>query len=152
LEEVEKGVLFDSWLHTVRAQERDGGVDYRNLACYPDKLTDYIQDHMSTALQGLEELYAELPSKVAKDDEQREAWITQRESFIIRTRAALDHLAAALSAVGCTDEELSGSTKGREESDGAPRTGTPSWVRVDIEGASLSPSDVTCVSGDVIEK
>jgi hypothetical protein len=127
-------------------------VDYRVLACHPNKLTPYVQDHMSSALQALEELYIKMPPVIASDDDQRELWIELRDTFVSDMRGALDHLAAALNAIGCTGEELGGELEVWEGSNGAPVTRSPSWVTVTVKGGSLSPSDVVCVSGDVTKK
>lgn len=102
----ERSVQLGTWLRVARAQERDSGVDFRELACYASKLTPHIQDHLAPALQDLELLYAELPPTVSAEEEQREFWESYRSEYIRRIRGALDHIGAALVAVGCTDEEL----------------------------------------------
>lgn len=76
------------------------------MACYASKLTPYVQDHMARALQNMEELYAQLPSVALSEEDQREHWENGRGAYITRMRESLDHIGAALSAVGCTDKEL----------------------------------------------
>lgn len=95
-----------AWLRATRTQEKDSGVDHKELACYAGRLTPYVQDHLSHALKGLEELYMLLPSTVLEESEQREEWEELRDEFIERTRKALDHIGATLCSVGCTDEQL----------------------------------------------
>lgn len=97
---------FGTWLRDARAQEKDRGISHRDLACDARKLTPYVQDRMARALQGLEELYAQLPSVAAPEEAQRAQWEEGRRAFIVRTREALDLLGATLTAVGCTEEEL----------------------------------------------
>lgn len=109
---------FGTWLRDARAQEKDRGVDHRELACYASKLTPYVQDRMARALQGLEELYAQLPSVAAPEEKQREAWEGGREAFVVRTREALDLLGAVLTSIGCTEKELASVTD--EEPDPEP--------------------------------
>jgi hypothetical protein len=102
----ERSVQLGTWLQVARAQERDRGVDFRELACYASKLTPHIQDHLAPALQDLELLYAELPAAVSAEEDQREFWESYRTEYIRRIRGALEHISSALVAVGCTDEEL----------------------------------------------
>lgn len=100
-------VLFGTWLASIRARERDSGVNHRDLACNPSKLTPYVQGQLGTALHELEKLYATLPPVVTEEDEQREAWEELRDGYILTVREALDRIGATLTAVGCTDRELS---------------------------------------------
>jgi hypothetical protein len=158
LEETEKRVLFGTWLASIRASERDSGVDHRELACYASKLTPYVQGHMSEALHDLEKLYTQLPPTVAEESDQREAWEGLREEYVRTLRQALDHLAATLTAVGCTDAELGG-VLGTPEGEDPPGAGdetaevpVPSWVAVNLTKASISPSDVAVVSGNGTKK
>ena len=165
-EETEIRVLFGTWLATVRASERDSGVNHRELACYPSKLTPYVQGHMSEALHSMEKLYAQLPPVLLDEDEQREAWEGRREEFIRAMREALDHIAATLSAVGCTDSLLStvldppaeddavseGEADVSTTEDETTEVPIPTWVTVKVGAASLSPSDVACVSGEGSKK
>lgn len=97
---------FGTWLRDARAREKDKGVDHRELACYANKLTPYVQDCMARALQGMEELYAQLPPAVAPEEKQRKQWEDGRTAFVARMRESLDLIGAALTAVGCTEEEL----------------------------------------------
>lgn len=78
------------------------------MACYGHKLTPYVRHQLASALQDVEELYSELPSTLLPEAGQREFWENIRPEYVQRLRKALDHFAAALVAVGCTDSELSG--------------------------------------------
>jgi hypothetical protein len=160
LEETEIRVLFGTWLANARTSERDSGVNHRELASYASRLTPYIQGHMSEALHSLEKLYAQLPPTVMEEGEQREAWEGLREEYIRTTRVALDHIAATLASVGCTDAELSAVLDPEVEAE-APSTDDddetteiplPRWVTVKVDGVSLSPSDVACVTGTGTKK
>lgn len=95
-----------TWLRAVRAEERDKGVDFRALACHASELTPYVRDQLSRAAQGIEELYASLPSPLTPDTQQREFWESGREEYVARVCEAVQRLGAALAAVGCTDNEL----------------------------------------------
>lgn len=106
---------YGTWIHDVRAQEKDKGVDFYKLACYASKLTPYIKDRLSYALRDLEQLYLALPADIDGDAEQREYWEASREEYIESVRTALCGIAAALAAVGCTDEELAGIPKSNKE-------------------------------------
>lgn len=99
-------MTYGTWLSAARAEEKRLGVDHHEMACYASRLTPYVQNHLAVALRDLEQLYAELPSPIAEDVEQREYWEGTRREYVSRIRAALDHIGAALTAVGCTDEEL----------------------------------------------
>jgi hypothetical protein len=102
----ETGVLFGTWLRSVRAREREAGVDHRELACYASKLTPYIQDNLSEALHRLEKLYIQIPATAFTEQIQRERWEKLRPGYVRDVREALDFLAATLTAVGCTEDEL----------------------------------------------
>lgn len=106
---------FGTWLRATRAKEREDGVDHVELACYASKLTPYIRDHMARALQDMEELYAQLPSAAVPEENQRDHWENGRQAYITRMRESLDHIGAALNAVGCTDEELDNVSQANEE-------------------------------------
>jgi hypothetical protein len=95
--------------------EQGKGVDHRELACYATALTPYVRDHLARAAQNIEELYAQLPSAVVGEEQQRGYWESGREAYITRLCEVLHHLGAALTAVGCTDDELK-SMCGCEES------------------------------------
>jgi hypothetical protein len=69
-------------------------------------LTPYIRGHLAPALQDLEDLYAELPSLITDEGDQRRFWEETRPEYIRRVREAMNHIGAALTAVGCTDEDL----------------------------------------------
>jgi hypothetical protein len=101
-------VLYGTWLKDVRAQEKTQGVDHRELACYASLLTARVQDELSRALRGLELLYIRIPAVALHEDFQRDRWENYRTEYIREIREALDHIGAALAAVGCTDEELAG--------------------------------------------
>lgn len=163
---MENRVLFGTWLASIRARERDSGVSHRDLACDPLKLTPYVQGQLAEALQSLERLYATLPPVVTEESEQREAWETLRDSYVLTVREALDRIGATLTAVGCTDRELSGvldppepepapepETVTDEEDQGgedAPlgsndetaEMPVPKWVKMGRGRASVSPTDV----------
>lgn len=108
LEKGGKNVTNGTWLHSVRAVEQGKGVDHRELACYAALLTPYVRDHLARAAQSIEELYTQLPSVVVGEDQQRAHWENGREAYISRLCEVLHHLGAALTAVGCTDDELKG--------------------------------------------
>lgn len=118
-------VLFGTWLRSVRARERDKGTPYRDLATYPEKLTPYVQEELAQAAQVVETLYVKLPRATDPVGDQRAQWEQGREEFIATVRTALDHLGAALSAVGCTDAELSAAlrTTDTEEPSESPESG-----------------------------
>lgn len=97
---------FGTWLRAARAEEKSKGVSHRDLACYASKLTPYVQEHLALALQDMEKLYAELPPVLLEDSVQRVFWEGFREEYISRVRGSLDHIGAALAAVGCTDDQL----------------------------------------------
>jgi hypothetical protein len=86
--------------------ERDKGVNHDHLARYASSLTPYVRDHLARAAQGIEELYAALPSDLTPEDEQRSAWEDGRAEYVDRICESIQHLGAALTAVGCTDDEL----------------------------------------------
>lgn len=100
-------MLFGTWLRSVRARQQDDGLDHRELATYASKLTPYVRDELSTALHKLESVYIRIPPEVLGDAVQRERWLDLREEYIREIRIALDHIAATLTVVGCTDAELS---------------------------------------------
>lgn len=108
---------YGTWLHATRAQEKVDGVDHIAMACYASTLTPYIRDHLAPALQGLEDLYAQLPPVIATEESQREYWENGRDAYIAKIRAALDHIGAALNAVGCTDEQLAKAGQSVAETD-----------------------------------
>lgn len=95
-----------TWLRSLRAMEKDKGVDYTALACHAQALTPYVREHLSRAAQGIEELYGQLPSAIVSDEDQRVHWETGRDAYVSRICEAIQHLGRALSAVGCTDAEL----------------------------------------------
>lgn len=99
-------MLFGTWLRAARARERETGVDHRELACYAGKLTPYVQDQMSQALHDLEKLYIRIPPTALHESNQRMLWESLRTEFVHDIRIALDRIAAVLTAVGCTEEEL----------------------------------------------
>lgn len=158
---MEKRVLFGTWLASIRASERDSGVNHRDLACNPSRLTPYVQGQMSTALYDLERLYAQLPPVVAEESEQREAWEQLRDDYVRTVRQALDHIGAALCAVGCTDGELRAVLDPPEpdpapadeadecEGDTPPGSNDetaeiriPKWVKMGTGRASTAPTDI----------
>ncbi len=122
-------MLFGTWLHDARVRDREAGVDHRELACYGEKLTPYVQEHLAKALQGLERLYMRIPSTLLDEKALREQWEEFRPQYIRDIRTALESLAAALTAVGCTDEQLAEAVellevekKNDEKSESAPET------------------------------
>lgn len=117
---------YGTWLRTMRAQEKVAGVDHIAMACYASQLTPYVRTHLATALQDMEELYAQLPPVIALEEEQREHWENGRDAYIACIRGALDHIGAALNAVGCTDEQLASAGHNEPEPDDAPEEKEPS--------------------------
>jgi len=113
-------VLFGTFLQSARAVERSRGVDFRQLASDASKLTPYVQAHMSEALLSLETLYTKLPSTLRPEDHQRATWEGLRTEYVAEIRGALDHIAAILTVVGCTEDELAtvGETGNSGESNG----------------------------------
>lgn len=103
---------YGTWLRDLRAEERDAGVDHRDLACYASKLTPHVRDHLALAAQGIEELYTSLPAMITPDWAQRTYWEDSREVYLTRLTQALQHLGSALVAAGCTDAELNGLISG----------------------------------------
>lgn len=99
-------MLYGTWLQSARAREREAGVDHRDLACYANLLTSYVQEHLSQALYRLEKLYIRVPPTALNEEHQRSLWETLRPDLIRDVREATDHIAAVLAAVGCTEEEL----------------------------------------------
>lgn len=97
---------FGTWLRDVRAEEREAGVNHRDLACRPAELTSYVQDQMCEALSRMERLYIRIPPAPLDESHLREKWEDFREPYIYELRKALDHIGAALTAVGCTEDEL----------------------------------------------
>lgn len=95
-----------TWLRSLRAMEKDNGVNYTELACQATVLTPYVREHLSRAAQGIEELYAKLPSALVDDAAQRAHWEDGREAYVSRICEAIQHLGKALAAVGCTDSAL----------------------------------------------
>lgn len=111
---------FGTWLKDVRAQERDRGVDHFDLACNASRLTPYIKDNLALFLRDLEFLYLELPTERMSEADQREYWEEHRDEYVRRLRIALNRLAATLTAVGCTDQELAGISDSATPSDDVP--------------------------------
>jgi len=159
-------VLFGSFLRSARTREREAGIDHRELACYAGKLTPYVQSNLSNALLTLETLYTRIPSTVISEQQQRELWEQLRSVYIQDIRSALDRIAAVLTAVGCTEEELeaagiasSGETEIDESSEGCadgvkfysekttemplPRV-TPLGIRGPEESAGEGASSAPC--------
>lgn len=99
-------MTFGTWLRTAREDEKDRGVDHYALACDAVRLTPYVRDHLARAAQGIEALYTQLPAAPVPESAQRAHWENGREAYIVRLREVLEHLAAALNAVGCTDRQL----------------------------------------------
>lgn len=99
-------MLFGTWLRTCRAKEREAGVDHRQLACHPAELSTYEQHNLSKALHLMEKLYIRIPPSAFSDSRLRERWEGFRSEYIRELRVALDCIGAALTAVGCTEEEL----------------------------------------------
>lgn len=97
---------FGTWLRDIRAKEREAGVNHRDLASRPAELTSYVQDHLSQALRKLELMYTQIPPAPIPEDRLRIRWESFRGRYIRDIRYALDHIGAALTAVGCTEEEL----------------------------------------------
>lgn len=95
-----------TWLRSLRAVEKDAGVDYTTLACHAVALTPYVREHLSRAAQGIEGVYNQLPSVVESEEGQRVRWEDGREAYVDRICEAIQHLGKALTALGCTDSEL----------------------------------------------
>ena len=135
-------MLFGTWLRAARARGREAGVDYTELACYPDKLTLYMRDQMSLALQTMEELYCRLPSTTEDEPSQRETWENLRGDFVAHMRESLDLLGAVLTAVGCTEEELEavGSPDDGEEVATGPSEGCTDEEIISSEEAIGDPA------------
>lgn len=98
---------YGTWLTTLRAEEATEGVDHYEMACYADRLTSYVRDHLHAAVDGLTAADYGIPeTSLTPDDELREHWETTRSEYIQQLREALGHIGAALTAVGCTDKQL----------------------------------------------
>lgn len=115
-----------TWLRDLRAVERDRGVDYMSLACNASELTPYVRDQLSLAAQGIEALYASLPSPLTPDGDQRSHWEGTREEYIARVCEAVQRLGAALAAVGCTDGEREKAAVCEEDANEEKRDTSPS--------------------------
>lgn len=105
-EENVKSVQYGTWLGAAREEEIKQGVDHYELACYPGKLTPYVGNHLDEADRLLTGVRGDLPDFPVEEQDQREYWEGGREAYIGRLREVLDHLGAALVAVGCTDKQL----------------------------------------------
>jgi hypothetical protein len=114
----------------VRDREKASGVDHRDLACYASRLTPHVRDHLAHAAQEIEKLYGQLPSAASFESQQREHWEEGREDYIESIRSVLGHLASALTAVGCTDEQLALGESG-EDPEPAPLPDEPDEPETD---------------------
>lgn len=95
-----------TWIRAVRAGEKNRGVNYTTLACHASVLTPYVRDHLAYAAQGIEELYTQLPPAISEETEQRDHWENRRSEYVTRICKVVEHVGAALAALGCTDSEL----------------------------------------------
>lgn len=127
-----------TWLRTVRSREKSAGVDHRQFACYASTLTPHVRDHLARAAQGIEKLYGQLPAATVSEADQREHWTEGREAYIDSIRDVLGHLAAALTAVGCTDKQLALGDPGEE--------GIPAEVPEEPDGPDDAEEDVVAES------
>lgn len=132
-----------TFLRSARARERAAGVDFRELACYAGKLTPYVQSQLSAALLGLEKLYLQIPTVALPEEVQREAWEDFRPEYIREIRVALDLIAASLTAVGCTEEELTAAyLPGIPEADDMPPEADDSEGTPEVERTLVFPVPV----------
>lgn len=75
-----------------------------------------------------------IPSVVLDEEELRELWPEFRAEYIREARRALDHIAAALTAVGCTEEELAGADGSPEP---AEKNDDPSDIPPEEEASAI---------------
>lgn len=142
MKRTETSVQFGTWLSDARASEKDKGVNHRELACYGSKLTPYVQNQLAPALQDMETLYAALPSVTEDEEKQRAFWEDFRPEYVQRIRVALDSIGAALTAVGCTEDELASAVPDATEPDASSET---------PEGEDQEPKNDETVLLDVVE-
>ena len=95
-----------TWLKSVREQEAADGVDHRDLACDPLKLTARTREELLQAVQHIQRALSGIPLPLDSYDQQREMWEDGRTVYVGALREAASHLGAALTAVSCTDKEL----------------------------------------------
>lgn len=107
---------FGTWLSALRGQESIDGVDHYELACYASKLTPYVRGNLDDALGLLASVSDDIPDGVS-DDDLRAYWEENRSAYIRKIREVLDHIGAALTAVGCTDKQLELAAKSDEENE-----------------------------------
>jgi hypothetical protein len=99
-------MTFDNLLVTQRSHQEQLGVDFFHLACDPLALTEHIQDHLREILIVLGDVQIMLPLPETSEADQRAAWETYREAYIVHYVRALYQIAGSLTALGCSDRLL----------------------------------------------
>lgn len=99
---------FDEWLHTQRAyQVETFKVDYPHMQRDVDNRTAYVTMNLNAAFLELGEAQQETPWKPwAKTQDRQATWDKNRDKFVGELVDVLFFIGNALTAVGCTDEEL----------------------------------------------
>lgn len=99
---------FDEWLHAQRLyQAQTFGVDYAELVKDVDKRTDYVTMNLNAAFLEVAEAQQEVPWKPwARTEDRVATWAVNRDKFVGEIVDVLMFLGNALTAVGCSDEEL----------------------------------------------
>jgi hypothetical protein len=100
-------VNFDNWLLDQRRyQQETFKVDYPGMASDAGARTDYVSMNMTAAMIEMGEAFQEVPWKPWATINKAESWKRTRAAFIGEIVDVMFFLANALTAVGCTDEEL----------------------------------------------
>lgn len=94
------------WLMAQRARQIEQGVDYRELACHPQLLTNHVHDHLDGVVRALIDCIETLPASELPEEEKRTAWETGRADFVELLMDVVVGAGAALNAVGCTEAEF----------------------------------------------
>jgi len=96
-----------NWLRDQREyQSTVYDVAYEVFGLDKDARTDYVSMNLTAAMIELGEAYQEVPWKPWAKVNKEEVWKEKREKFIGEIVDTLFFLSNALTAVGCTDEEL----------------------------------------------
>jgi hypothetical protein len=76
------------------------------LACYADKLTEYVSQKLNVAAQSVERAEVALPPKSWSTEAQRKLWEEDRGIFVDEIIHAVTSLGAVLAAACCSEKEM----------------------------------------------
>lgn len=134
-----------TWLRWVRSKEKQEGLDHHELVCDPYKLTVRTRKKILQAMNHVHRALALVPLPMEEDAQQRRIWEENRQAYVRELALCAEGIAAALTAVACTDREIEKVLESTEVTAEVPMP--PPMLPAPVRRCSICKTPVTGTPG-----